>query len=441
MATIDTFEERRSRRRSRKRSEEYRSAYMRDECRVVHCAGFRRLQGKTQVYSPDQSDYHRNRITHSLEVASISRSIIAYLRSKGLIPKKWLPNENLITAIGLLHDIGHPAFGHGGERALNFKMRDHGGFEGNAHTIRLLCKLEQYTDGYGLDLSRRTVFGILKYPAPYNKVCKKNLDNPPHKNRCISLTSWKPPKCYFDCDQDIVDWLISNLSNNDKKNFIENALEENPKIDKHGKTRFKTLDCSIMNLADDISNTFHDIEDAIYLRLITQDEFKKIVDEERDLSDIFNEEKISALFSGNEFKRKEIISKLITKTIKNIEVIKLDFSHPILKYNIDLKPKAKNTLKALDKNITKKFIINSPKIQSIDYGGALIVSQLFDAISSNPDSLLPEKPYLTYFNSANGITEQKRVICDYIANMTDRFALRLHARLFRGQERSIFDDV
>ncbi len=133
-----------------KRYDEVRSEYDRDEARLIHSAAFRRLQSKTQVLGLGESDFYRTRLTHSMEVAQIGRGIVQYINESERFSehKKHLPNMSLITAICLAHDIGHPPFGHGGEVALNYCMREYGGFEGNGQTLRILGKIEKYTDKY-----------------------------------------------------------------------------------------------------------------------------------------------------------------------------------------------------------------------------------------------------------------------------------------------------
>lgn len=121
-----------------------RDQYARDRARVIHSAFFRRLQGKTQVLGLGESDFYRTRLTHSLEVAQLGSGLVEFLIEKykddsGIIES--LPEKDLIEAIGLAHDIGHPPFGHGGEVALNFSMKDNGGFEGNAQTLRICTTL------------------------------------------------------------------------------------------------------------------------------------------------------------------------------------------------------------------------------------------------------------------------------------------------------------
>lgn len=149
-----------------------RDDYARDRARIIHSSSFRRLQGKTQVLGLGESDFYRTRLTHSLEVAQIASGITEHLYEKYRNTKhnQFIPSQNLIEAIGLAHDIGHSPFGHGGEVALNYVMRNHGGFEGNAQTLRICTQLGEYSDSDGLNLTRRTLLGLIKYPALYSKV-------------------------------------------------------------------------------------------------------------------------------------------------------------------------------------------------------------------------------------------------------------------------------
>src|SRR3990167_6653543 len=157
--------------------QDHRDPFERDRTRVIHCAAFRRLQRKTQILGTDEGDFHRTRLTHSLEVASIGSSIVRSLRinHQDNVLSSLLPNDDLIHVICLLHDIGHPPFGHGGEVALNYMMREQGGFEGNAQTLRLLTKIETSYGEYGLDLTRRALLGVLKYPVPWSSVVMTQL--------------------------------------------------------------------------------------------------------------------------------------------------------------------------------------------------------------------------------------------------------------------------
>ena len=128
----------------------------------LHSAAFRRLQAKTQVLGVGISDFYRTRLTHSLEAAQIGSGITAQLKIKNPdITEKLSVDEHLIETLCLAHDIGHPPFGHGGEIALHYMMRDHGGFEGNGQTFRIVTKLEPYTAENGMNLSRRSILGLV----------------------------------------------------------------------------------------------------------------------------------------------------------------------------------------------------------------------------------------------------------------------------------------
>lgn len=150
------------------RKNDHRTFSERDLARLIHSATFRRLQAKTQVLGIGEGDFHRTRLTHSMEVAQIGKGITKNLLSRCAEQQATdcvLPDSDLMFCVGLAHDLGHPPFGHGGEVALNFCMREHGGFEGNGQTLRILSKIEAHTPNYGLDLSRRVLLGVLKYPV------------------------------------------------------------------------------------------------------------------------------------------------------------------------------------------------------------------------------------------------------------------------------------
>ncbi len=156
------------------RPHDQRSPWQRDKARILHSAAFRRLQAKTQIMGVGQNDFYRTRLTHSLEAAQIGSALTAQLRKQLAFQESFqgdstellalLPEDSLIEALCLAHDIGHPPFGHGGEAALDLCMATQGGFEGNGQTLRIVGKLEPYTAEGGMNLTRRTLLGLLKYP-------------------------------------------------------------------------------------------------------------------------------------------------------------------------------------------------------------------------------------------------------------------------------------
>jgi dGTPase len=254
-----------------------------DYGRVVHSASFRRLQGKTQILNLGDSDFYRTRLTHSLEVAQIAGGLIKQLRhNEPTHPAlEHLPDHALIQAIACTHDLGHPPFGHGGEVALNYCMRDNGGFEGNGQTLRILSRLEKFSASHGSNLTRETLLGVLKYPVAYAQVANpalrpamlKGTSGTPLLDRHASV----PPKCYLDGESDVVEWVLAPLGDSDRERFTSFDMREG----KHGRARHKSLACSIMDLADDISFGIHDMEDALALKLVDAAQFHRHLPAER----------------------------------------------------------------------------------------------------------------------------------------------------------------
>jgi dGTPase len=279
--------QRRSGQTHQRGSNDHRDPYERDRTRVIHCPSFRRLQRKTQILGTDEGDFHRTRLTHSLEASSIGHSIIRNLAMNNQNDPTLLgllPNNDLMTVICLLHDIGHPPFGHGGEVALNYMMRHHGGFEANGQTLRLLTKLEDSYGQDGMDLTRRALLGILKYPVNYSQVVATELPEPQHdmQNKVIKINDWLPPKAYFDSEIPEVEWMLYPLKPEDRALF--QSLSKEPTALKHGASTYCSFDCSIMNIADDIAYGIHDLEDAIHLHLIQKHQlytkkFKELIAE------------------------------------------------------------------------------------------------------------------------------------------------------------------
>jgi dGTPase len=422
-------------------SHDHRDSYERDRTRVIHCPAFRRMQRKTQILGTDEGDFHRTRLTHSLEVASIGVSIARSLAQSGKSPilSGLLPHDDLIHVICLLHDIGHPPFGHGGEVALNFMMRLHGGFEGNGQTLRLLTKVENSYGAFGLDLTRRALLGILKYPAKRSAVVARVLPEVIPQSKTIRVNDWLPPKAYFDCESAEVEWLLSPLIESDRLHF--QSLAELPRDNQHGRSAFHAFDCSIMDIADDIAYGVHDLEDAIHLRLIHREE----LDTElcRNLmtnTPLKNSPDLMAgLFSQLLHVRKQAIGEIVNYFITAVDVKITDerFDNPLLKYNAVLLPEARALLDYLTQCIYR-YVIDSQEARTFEYGGQTVILRLFEAISSNPSSLLDIKNRVL-FQQATDEDDAWRVVCDYIANMTDEYAYRMHERLFGFNTRTIFE--
>jgi len=410
------WQNRRSHCEERRSLADHRTPYERDRTRLIHSSAFRRLQRKTQILGTREGDFHRTRLTHSLEVDSIARSIVRNLRYQFEASKPhwlaYLPEEDLIAAIALSHDIGHPPFGHGGEAALHDCMKDYGGFESNGQTLRLLTKLETSHAPFGLDLTRRTLLGILKYPAPYSSFSLQSL-------------SKLPPKCYLDDEQSEVDWIFEALTPEDK--ILFGSKQDN-------KTLYHSFDCSIMNIADDIAYGVHDMEDAIHLGLISRDRWE-------DWEENLKTEKLETLWQQAELPefhtflkeifhqdtamRKKAISSLVNMFITSISIHEADnhFSEPLLRYNAQL-PAATLAILEYCKIFVFDTVINSLDARTVEHSGQVVITHLFDAFSKSPEKLLSDDFRQRYQQIG------MRAVCDYIASMTDGTAYDRYRRLF-----------
>lgn len=475
-------------------SKDYRSSFRRDYARLLHSPAFRRLQGKTQLFPGNESDFFRNRLTHSLEVAQVGRSIVQFLNEKyGL-----KIDEDLVEFAGLAHDLGHPPFGHNGEKALDYCMRDDGGFEGNAQTFRVLTKIEKKeklnNNPYGIDdngddqrlglnLTYRSLASILKYD---------NLIE--SSNRIIVDNSGKELFLLSDIDTDKYELLpnrnLVEKSNRSIKGFLklqkgyyedEKAIVDEIKtclLGNNGQA-FKTVECQIMDIADDIAYSTYDLEDAFKANFltpfdlvfidndtakkiskklsgeVTPDEVKKILlitfGNLFDLDDkeIIDDAKIetSALELINKigisygraqntgydgYERVNQSSSFVTNFIKGIE-LEVNEDKPVLS-KIIVDPIIRKQIEVL-KHFTYLKIISTSMLKVSENRGYDIVKDLFDIISKNP-ILLPED-YQKLYNTVKD-KSKKRIICDFIAGMTDRYALEFHARLFSYTPESIF---
>jgi len=422
-----------------KRQQDHRDPFQRDRARILHSAAFRRLQSKTQVMGSGHSDFYRTRLTHSLEAAQIGSGITAQLRYKypTLCQALFPTTDSLIEAICLAHDIGHPPFGHGGEVALHYMMRDHGGFEGNGQTFRIVARLEPFSEHHGMNLSRRTLLGLMKYPQVLEQLNKPKRNNAIDSFRQIKASEWHPPKGLYSDDSEIIDWLLSSLSASDRKLFQQIEVIENS----HNKTRFKSLDCSIMELADDIAYGIHDLEDAIVTDIVKQHDFELHVINKLEMLDDqwlkqYAKTLTAKLFSVQHHLQKEAIGSLVNYLITAIELTDLNelnnevnFEEDLLRYNATL---PKITMQALQifKDFVFNFVIKQTSIQQLEYRGQQIVMELFEALSSDPLRLLPSNSAKRWQHAVDNDDNAHRVIADYVAGMTDEYASRLHQTLF-----------
>jgi dGTPase len=427
------------------RDNDYRTPYQRDRARIIHSAAFRRLQSKTQILAIRQNDYSRTRLTHSLEVAQIGNGLVHHLRSANSSQAEfqtWLPDESLIETICLSHDIGHPPFGHGGEVALNYLMTEHGGFEGNAQSLRILGKRGSYSLEYGMDVTRRSLLGILKYPVAHQDVVGK-YEGKQASFRQFKAELWAPPKCVYNDEKDLLDWILAPFSQSDRDTFKQ--VKKLPGS-RHAKSCHSGFDTSIMDLADDIAYGVHDLEDAIVLGMVTLSMWQQHLEPkllEANCPTLTDNIAMirDKLFSGKSHLRKDAIGFLVSHFITSCQIVEnSDFEHPLLKFQAKLPNPEATALSAL-KEFEMKHIIFKPEVQMLVYKGQQMLLEMFEALSADPQRLLPQDLAVEWLEAEKQSQNGHRIICDYMASMTDDYASRLYNKLFVPSLGSVFEPM
>lgn len=428
-------------------SRDIREPYQRDLGRVIHSSSFRRLQTKTQVMGTGEGDFHRTRLTHSLEVGQIGRGIVwALSADENAAYHPYLPASELIEAICYCHDLGHPPFGHAGERALHAEMKEYGGFEGNAQTLRILTQLEKYYRGTGIRPTRRLLLGVLKYPVSYSEYGAKAKEA-------------KPPKCFYDDDLKLIERLLSIFDPADVAEFRSLGADSKPK--------HRSFDCSIMELADDIAYGVHDLEDGIARHILKREQVEGQIKESFSAAGVTKIREVPVgdlldkLFSDDSCERKHAISLLVGYFILNIEVVKKRvFANPYLDFRAQVPAHVRSLLDCLAKDITYKSIVRRREVQTLERKGKKIIADLFSALAEDPLHLVGRKALDPFEAGVAGTLEKAdndklhwrelddtsqphvaRGICDFIAGMTNPYAEKYHRRLFEPGFGSSTDEL
>lgn len=352
----------------------YRSEFQRDRDRIIHCAAFRRLEYKTQVFVNHEGDLFRTRLTHSLEVAQIARSVARVLHL----------NEELTEAISLAHDLGHTPFGHAGQDALNKCMANYGGFEHNLQSLRVVDKLEsKYAEFPGLNLCFETREGIVKHCS------------------------------------------------------MKNARVLGELGDRFIKRRQASLEAQLTDLADEIAYNNHDVDDGLRARLISIDQLRDVA--------LFNEqfELVRARYPGLDERRTvyEVVRRMINRLVvdlietsqeriehqqpSHIDAVRqlatplICFSDAVRTANLELKQFLRRTL------------YRHYRVHRMGTKAKRVISELFQAFMNDP-RLLPgeHRDAALHAEQQDGESARARAVADYIAGMTDRYAIREYDRVF-----------
>lgn len=341
---------------------EYRTVFQRDRDRIIHTTAFRRLEYKTQVFINYEGDYYRTRLTHTLEVAQVGRTIARALGA----------NEDLVESICLAHDLGHPAFGHSGEVTLNRMMKDFGGFDHNKQSLRIVTELEnRYPEHPGLNLSWEVLEGIVKHETEYD---------------------------------------VSDASSYDP--------------DLRG-----SLEAQITNAADEMAYTAHDLDDGLRSGMITEsmlagmpiwEVLLESVQWKGHVLDELTRHRIIRRLKGL------MITDLIYTTEENLrtnnvksslDIQKLD--HNLVGTSEDMKRRTRELKDFLYKNMYRQY-----RVMRMAAKAERILTELFDAYTKNA-TMLP--PNIRATVEDRGL---ERAVCDYLAGMTDRYAVDEYQKLF-----------
>jgi dGTPase len=348
----------------------YRGEFQRDRDRIIHCAAFRRLEYKTQVFVNHEGDLFRTRLTHSLEVAQIGRSVARALKL----------NEDLTEAIALAHDLGHTPFGHAGQEVLNACMREYGGFEHNLQSLRVVDVLEErYAEFPGLNLTFETREGILKHCSVKNAKRLGELG-----------------KRFIDRKQPGLEAQLANLA--DETAYNNHDIDDG--------LRYGLLDIDDLNQIELFAEQYTVVR-STYPKLAE----RRVVHET--IRGMINHVVVDLIENSSACLRRSKVQSI--DDVRNFGRLLINYSESVSRKMLELKP------------FFRKHLYNHTHVQKTTQSAKKIVEELFIKFIEEPN-LLPtqyqERP------GSDGVASRARIVADYMAGMTDRYAINEHARLF-----------
>ncbi len=356
----------------------FRSPYQRDRDRIIHASAFRRLKHKTQVFIEHEGDYFRTRLTHSIEVAQVGRTVAAAL---GL-------NVELTEAVALAHDLGHPPFGHTGEEALNALMEPYGGFDHNAQALRIVTDLERhYAEWDGLNLTWETLEGIAKHNGP------------------------------------VVGDIPYALAEYNARHDLE--------LNTHA-----SAEAQVAALADDIAYNHHDLHDGLRAELFSTDELAELPILDRCFGAV--DKKYPGL---NYYRRRhEALRRFFGILVEDVIVLARRTLADLDPHSVhDVRHAGQMVIRFTpeiwtDLKVIREFLFHrmyrAPKVVEMRKEVTAMINDLFPFFMANTDEL--PKQWRKDVADCTSETEIARIVLDYIAGMTDRFAIQEHSRLFGG---------
>ena len=394
------------------RGNEYRTHFQIDRDRIIHSSEFRRLQGKTQVFLPGEYDFYRTRLTHSIEVAQIGRSICNFIfkHNTKLFNDKYFIDPDLVESVCLTHDLGNPPFGHAGERKLNVLMKEYGGYEGNAQTLRSITETFYRDENKrkGMNPTRAFLDGILKYKRLY-----RSFDNP-----------------------------FNHLLYDEQDEYLKFAFEKediNSRLGEEEINSFRSVECQIMDWADDTAYAINDIVDSISGGFLT---IERLASWQRANENVITPEQFALItnmldwMKAGKFKAK--FGSQIGDFIQAVKVVETEnfMSSKTNRYRYNIVIDDEIYQKAqLYKRISVELVFQSAQLHQIEFKGNMMIEKLFRLFEENYIStksrikLLPDFDD-KYIRSEENPNRKARMICDYMSGMTDSYAMRTYRRLF-----------
>lgn len=410
---------------------DYRTPFQIDRDRILHTPTFRRLQNKTQVFWSGEYDFYRTRLTHSLEVAQIGRSICHWLAAdaSGALTPEFFIDSDLVEAICLSHDLGHPPFGHAGEHTLNHLMANYGGFEGNAQSLRLLTERIFSSTRSGMDPTRAFLDGILKYKTLHQEL--------------ITLHG-KAPKNHFiyDDQESHLDWVLDG--SDFPAEFPPGSRRDS----------VKSIECQIMDWADDTAYSLNDLSDSAragFLRIESIEAWAEKNEhpcgEQTPLGSLIRAIRRAHVdpFIGSSIGKYIRATRLVAVAETNF----LSNATNRYRFRLEVNPEIRAESE-LFKKLAFDVVFLSPQLKQLEYKGNFMLRALWHTlekryittgtIDGQDFQLLPSQIAGEIKNTEpSDLSSRARLVCDFLAGMTDGYATRTYKRLFSPDFGSIGD--
>jgi len=394
--------------------DEYRTAFQTDRDRIIYSSAFRRLQAKTQVFLSGEFDFYRTRLTHSLEVAQIGRSISSFLKQTSpFLKEDFFIDPDLVEGICLTHDLGHSPFGHAGERTLHQLMKQFGGFEGNAQSLQIVAEtIYSGSDSRrGMNPSRAFIDGILKY----KRLFREDTEAPNH--------------FIYDEQEYLRAFVLGDIDSAQISDL----------------NHFRSLECEIMDWADDTAYCLNDLVDSMNAGFLRFERVKRWMEHQNLEGDLSRHaEKILSVIRDGKVEAR--FGKKIGSFIRCCSLI--ERSTPVsattnrYRFSLFVDP-AVRAEADFYKRLSQELVFDHSQLHQLERKGRVILEGIFEAFSDsylngNGLRLMPES-FDRIIRLKQDRRSQARVLCDYIAGMTDGFAIRTYKRLYDPDFGSLLD--